>query len=46
MLYQALGLDPEQYNNSNNGSTVTAVGIDWGTYPSARTITFGVNANF
>lgn len=40
------GLDPEQYNNSNNGNTVTAVGIDWGTYPSARTITFGVNANF
>jgi TonB-linked SusC/RagA family outer membrane protein len=40
------GLDPEQYNNSNNGSTVTAVGIDWGTYPSARTITVGVNANF
>ena len=40
------GLDPEQYNNANNGSTVTAVGIDWGTYPSARTITFGVNANF
>lgn len=40
------GLDPEQYNNSNNGSTVTAVGIDWGTYPSARTITFGINANF
>jgi len=23
-----------------------AVGIDWGTYPSARTITVGVNANF
>lgn len=40
------GLDPEQYNNSNNGNTVTAVGIDWGTYPSARTITVGVNANF
>ncbi|MEO3404908.1 TonB-dependent receptor [Mucilaginibacter sp. CAU 1740] len=40
------GLDPEQYNNSNNGNTVTAVGIDWGTYPSARTITFGINANF
>ncbi|MDB5023590.1 MAG: TonB dependent receptor [Mucilaginibacter sp.] len=40
------GLDPEQYNNSNNGSTVTAVGIDWGTYPSARTVTVGVNANF
>ena len=40
------GLDPEQYNNSNNGNTVTAVGIDWGTYPSARTVTVGVNANF
>lgn len=40
------GLDPEMYNNDNNGSTVTAVGIDWGTYPSARTITFGINANF
>lgn len=40
------GLDPEQYNNSNNGNSVTAVGIDWGTYPSARTITVGVNANF
>jgi TonB-linked SusC/RagA family outer membrane protein len=40
------GLDPEQYNNSNNGNAVTAVGIDWGTYPTARTITFGINANF
>lgn len=40
------GLDPEQYNNSNNGNSVTAVGIDWGTYPSARTVTVGINANF
>lgn len=40
------GLDPEQYNNSNNGGGPTVVGIDWGTYPSARTITFGVNASF
>jgi len=40
------GLDPEQYNNSNNGSTVQAVGIDWGTYPSARVLTLGINANF
>jgi TonB-linked SusC/RagA family outer membrane protein len=40
------GLDPEQYNNSNNGSTDQAVGIDWGTYPSARVVTFGINANF
>ncbi|HEY4323995.1 MAG TPA: TonB-dependent receptor [Mucilaginibacter sp.] len=41
------GLDPEQYQNSNNAADgVRAVGIDWGTYPSARTITVGVNANF
>ena len=40
------GLDPEQYNNSNNGSTPQAVGIDWGTYPSSRVLTAGVNANF
>jgi TonB-linked SusC/RagA family outer membrane protein len=41
------GLDPEMYSNSNNaGDGDRAVGIDWGTYPSARTITFGVNANF
>ncbi|MDF2432338.1 MAG: hypothetical protein JWP44_1969 [Mucilaginibacter sp.] len=41
------GLDPEQYLNSNNaGDGVRAVGIDWGTYPSARTVTVGVNANF
>ncbi|WP_461464630.1 SusC/RagA family TonB-linked outer membrane protein [Mucilaginibacter sp.] len=40
------GLDPEQYNNSNNGSTPQAVGIDWGTYPSSRVLTAGINANF
>lgn len=41
------GLDPEQYSNNNNAADgPRAVGIDWGTYPSARTITFGVNANF
>lgn len=41
------GLDPEMYLNSNNaGDGVRAVGIDWGTYPSARTITVGLNANF
>ncbi|NCD68036.1 SusC/RagA family TonB-linked outer membrane protein [Mucilaginibacter agri] len=40
------GLDPEQYYNANNGNAVTAVGIDWGTYPSARTYTIGLNANF
>jgi len=41
------GLDPEQYANSNSlGDGVRAVGIDWGTYPSARTFTLGINAGF
>ncbi len=41
------GLDPEQYANNNSlGDGVRAVGIDWGTYPSARTYTFGITANF
>jgi TonB-linked SusC/RagA family outer membrane protein len=41
------GLDPEQYQNTDNAADgPRAVGIDWGTYPSARTITAGINANF
>ncbi|MBA4166786.1 MAG: TonB-dependent receptor [Chitinophagaceae bacterium] len=41
------GLDPEMGVNSNStGDGVRAVGIDWGTYPSARTFTAGVNLNF
>lgn len=41
------GLDPEMYTNSNSlGDGVRAVGIDWGTYPAARTFTFGLNINF
>jgi TonB-dependent starch-binding outer membrane protein SusC len=41
------GLDPEQYQNTDNAADgPRAVGIDWGTYPSARTITVGLNANF
>ena len=41
------GLDPEQYTNNNSfGDGVKAVGIDWGTYPSARTYTIGLNVNF
>lgn len=40
------GLDPEQFYNDNNGNDVKAVGIDWGTYPSARILTAGINANF
>ncbi|MDQ6845622.1 MAG: TonB-dependent receptor, partial [Bacteroidota bacterium] len=41
------GLDPEMYTNNNSvGDGVRAVGIDWGTYPLARTYTVGVNINF
>ncbi len=41
------GIDPELYTNSNSaGDGVRAVGIDWGTYPSARTFTVGINADF
>ncbi|WP_374951040.1 SusC/RagA family TonB-linked outer membrane protein [Mucilaginibacter sp.] len=41
------GIDPEMYTNSNSaGDGVRAVGIDFGTYPSARTFTIGFNANF
>jgi len=41
------GLDPEMYISNNSlGEGDRAVGIDWGTYPLARTYTFGVNINF
>lgn len=36
------GYDPEmsQYSSATN------FGIDWGTYPNVKTVTFGINANF
>lgn len=49
------GLDPEMGVSANANSAAgtpgasvgsTAVGIDWGTYPSARTFTLGANLNF
>jgi len=41
------GQDPEMATSANAaGDGVKAVGIDWGTYPSARTFTAGVNLNF
>jgi len=43
------GLDPEMATSANaatSGDGDKAVGIDWGTYPSARTFTAGVNLNF
>ena len=39
------GLDPELGTNDNDrGAGDLAVGIDWGTYPVARTFTFGLKA--
>jgi TonB-linked SusC/RagA family outer membrane protein len=45
------GLDPEIQANTNdtqgfNVSSDLAVGIDWGTVPAPRTITFGLSAGF
>ena len=44
------GLDPEQQTSDNVNNEQfrgdVAVGIDWGTYPSAKTYTVGVNVNF
>ena len=41
------GLDPEMYISNNSlGEGDRAVGIDWGTYPLARTYTVGLNVNF
>jgi len=41
------GLDPEMTVSDNSKSEGDqASGIDWGTYPSAMTIMFGVNINF
>lgn len=48
-LTKYTGLDPEMgvsANAASAGDGVRAVGIDWGTYPSARTVTFGINLNF
>jgi TonB-linked SusC/RagA family outer membrane protein len=41
------GLDPEIATSANaGGEGPKAAGIDWGTYPSARILTVGVNVNF
>ncbi|UFH57382.1 TonB-dependent receptor domain-containing protein [Spirosoma sp. KNUC1025] len=44
------GLDPEQQSSDNVNNEQfrgdVAVGIDWGTYPSAKTYTIGLNVNF
>jgi TonB-dependent starch-binding outer membrane protein SusC len=44
------GLDPEMHTSDNINSETyrgdVAAGIDWGTYPSARSFIAGVNLNF
>ena len=44
------GLDPEQQTSDNVNNEQfrgdVAVGIDWGTYPSAKTYTVGLNVSF
>jgi len=44
------GLDPEMHTSDNINNEQyrgdVAAGIDWGTYPSARSYIFGVNLNF
>lgn len=41
------GLDPEvNTNTSQNHSIYPTVGLDWGTYPRARSFVFGVNVSF
>jgi TonB-dependent starch-binding outer membrane protein SusC len=52
-IYNALtftkysGLDPELNTQQNlNNTTYPTVGLDWGTYPRARSYTLGVNIEF
>jgi TonB-dependent starch-binding outer membrane protein SusC len=52
-IYNALtftkysGVDPELNSQPNlNNTTYPTVGLDWGTYPRARSFTFGVNVEF
>jgi len=41
------GLDPEMQTSDNaKGEGDLAVGIDWGTYPSARVLNIGLNLDF
>lgn len=41
------GLDPEvSANTSNNNATYPTVGLDWGTYPRARSFVVGLNLTF
>ncbi len=41
------GLDPEvNTNTSQNHAAYPTTGLDWGTYPRARSFVFGLNLNF
>lgn len=39
------GYDPE-VNSDHASNSVPSIGIDWTTYPKARTVTFGLNVEF
>lgn len=39
------GYDPE-VNSDHSSNSVPSVGIDWTSYPKARTVTFGLNVEF
>lgn len=52
-IYNALtftkykGLDPEvNTNTGQGGAQYPTIGLDWGSYPRARSFTFGVNVEF
>jgi TonB-linked SusC/RagA family outer membrane protein len=52
-IYNALtftkypGLDPEvNTNTGQGGAQYPTIGLDWGTYPRARSFTFGLNVEF
>lgn len=41
------GLDPEVNANANQGNSIyPTTGLDWGTYPRARSFVVGLNVNF
>lgn len=41
------GLDPEvNTNTSQGGAQYPTIGLDWGSYPRARSFTFGLNVEF
>jgi iron complex outermembrane receptor protein len=46
LLSKYSGLDPEVYSTDGNGGGLAVRGLDYLTYPRARTYTFGVHFQF